>query len=54
MDNGKKLMTMAAAAMSVCGCARNEAQKPNVVFLLFDDLGYGGLGMLRAGEDRDP
>lgn len=44
MDNGKKLMTMAAAAMSVCGCARNEAQKPNVVFLLFDDLGYGDLG----------
>lgn len=44
MDNGKKLMTAAAAALTLCSCGKDEVRKPNVVFLLFDDLGYGDLG----------
>ena len=44
MDNTKKLMTAAAAALSLCACGKQEVKKPNVVFLLFDDLGYGDLG----------
>ena len=35
-------MTLAAAA-GCCGC-KQEAPKPNIVFLMFDDLGYGDLG----------
>ncbi len=44
MDNGKKLVTAATAALSLCACGKQEVKKPNVVFLLFDDLGYGDLG----------
>ena len=44
MNNGKKLVTAATAALSLCACGKQEVKKPNVVFLLFDDLGYGDLG----------
>ena len=43
MNTTFKLLT-AAAALSACACTGRKAEKPNIVFLLFDDLGYGDLG----------
>ena len=43
MNTTFKLLT-AAAALSACACTGRKTEKPNIVFLLFDDLGYGDLG----------
>ena len=43
----KKITRLSAAMLPVAaltGCADKLPEKPNVVFLLFDDLGYGDLG----------
>ena len=38
-----KLMLAGAAALAASACSQQEAQQPNVVFILADDLGWGDL-----------
>lgn len=53
-----KLMQQAlVAALFIAGCARAEEPKPNVVFIMLDDLGYSQIEAYARGlgvDDCDP
>ena len=42
-----------AVALAVGGCAANESAKPNIVFILMDDMGYGDIGAVQS-QDKEP
>ena len=41
---GITLGTGLLATVSLCGNAANKDSKPNIIFILCDDMGYGDLG----------
>jgi arylsulfatase len=51
--NPKLLIQWAAALCAVCFAATAQAaHKPNILFIVSDDTGYGDLGPYGGGEGR--
>ena len=48
----KKLLTLTVLALCLGSLAAHAQDKPNIVFMLADNLGYGDVGAYGAGEIR--
>src|SRR5512139_2358694 len=46
------MAVIACAAMMAAGNAQAQAKKPNILFIVSDDTGYGDLGPYGGGEGR--
>ena len=44
MKNISRLSAAMLPVAALTGCADKLPEKPNIIFLLFDDMGYGDLG----------
>ncbi len=50
--SGLKLTALSSALVALCGVAQAQSSKPNILFIVSDDTGYGDLGPYGGGEGR--
>ena len=52
INHGLSVLAMAAASIVAVTPAQAAQQKPNILFIVSDDTGYGDLGPYGGGEGR--
>ena len=54
--NKLKLIAISFLALTLINCSQNEskADKPNIIIILADDLGYGDIGVFGNKNIRTP
>jgi hypothetical protein len=49
---GNTILVLLAALVFISGSAQAQSDKPNILFIVSDDTGYGDLGPYGGGEGR--
>ena len=49
-----RTLLTAIPALAAAGCTENPAPRPNVIFILMDDAGYGDFGATDSKRSRPP